>query len=72
MFPDLLLGSDKGLAEIVASMLPCCRLYGFLGCELAKWETDSNHPYHDWIRTYSSEEYLVRKALPTLYSNFIA
>lgn len=50
----------QGVAEIVASMLPCSRLYGYLGCELAKRSPDSSNPYIEWIRTYSSEEYLVK------------
>ncbi|GIL79240.1 hypothetical protein Vretifemale_8627 [Volvox reticuliferus] len=63
-------GQDGGVAEILAAMLPCSRLYGFLGCALAAahgaglgaGETPS-HEYWEWVRTYSSSEYLAIPAL---------
>jgi thiaminase/transcriptional activator TenA len=44
------------LGEIVAAMVPCMRLYTFLGIELAAFR-DSDHPYAHWIETYSSDEF---------------
>ncbi|MBD2461565.1 TenA family protein [Oscillatoria sp. FACHB-1407] len=45
---------DVGVTTV--AMLPCMRLYAFLGQELAKPEIP-NHQYSDWIRTYSSAEF---------------
>lgn len=42
-------------ARIVAAMVPCMRLYAFLGQSLAP-ATEAN-PYRDWIETYSSPEF---------------
>ena len=45
----------RGLAETVAAMTPCMRLYAYLGQELAVRRSDQ-HPYRGWIDTYSSDE----------------
>ncbi|MDX1623602.1 MAG: TenA family protein [Gemmatimonadota bacterium] len=42
--------------EIFASMTPCMRLYAWLGQELEEHDHPGN-PYHEWIRTYGSEEF---------------
>lgn len=49
----------KIAAYTVGAMTPCMRLYAFLGQEIAKaLEPDcSNHPYKQWIETYSSEKF---------------
>jgi thiaminase/transcriptional activator TenA len=39
-----------------AAMTPCMRLYAFLGQELAKGGIPE-HPYADWIRTYSADAF---------------
>ncbi len=44
------------LAEIVAAMVPCMRLYTFLGSELVS-SLRPEHPYQDWIKTYSSDDF---------------
>ncbi len=44
------------LAQIVAAMTPCLRLYAHLGRELASKSQD-RHPYQRWIETYSSQEF---------------
>jgi len=44
-------------------MVPCARLYGFLGCQLAKAHPPAErrgNPYGDWITMYSGFDYLVR------------
>jgi thiaminase (transcriptional activator TenA) len=46
--------SEVGFTAI--AMLPCMRLYAFLGQELAR-PGIPDHPYADWIRTYSSPEF---------------
>lgn len=38
------------------AMLPCMRLYGFLGQQLAK-DGIPDHRYADWIRTYRSDDF---------------
>ena len=45
-----------GVDEITAAMAPCMRLYAFLGTELAD-DRRPDHPYIDWITTYSGEEF---------------
>lgn len=49
----------KIAAYTVGAMTPCMRLYAFLGQEIAKaLEPDcSNHPYKQWIETYSSAKF---------------
>jgi len=47
-------GGDVGLTT--AAMSPCMCLYAFLGQQLAQRGVP-NHPYADWIRTYSSTEF---------------
>ncbi len=45
-----------GVDEITAAMAPCMRLYAFLGSELAD-DRHPDHPYIEWITTYSGEEF---------------
>jgi thiaminase (transcriptional activator TenA) len=47
---------SQEVGVITAAMLPCMRLYAFLGQQLAQ-PTIPNHQYSDWIRTYSSDEF---------------
>ena len=47
-------GGDVGLTT--AAMSPCMCLYVFLGQQLAQGGVP-DHPYTDWIRTYSSSEF---------------
>ena len=56
-YVDLLLevAWKRGLGPTIAVMTPCMRLYAFLGRELAAARR-SDHPYREWIETYSSPE----------------
>ena len=45
-----------GVDEIIAAMTPCMRLYAWLGTELSPQLRD-DHPYGDWLRTYSDSEF---------------
>ena len=45
-----------GLGEIVAAMVPCMRIYTFLGNELSGF-LRPEHPYEDWIKTYASDDF---------------
>lgn len=45
-----------GLAEILAAMTPCMRLYAHLGQELAATGIP-DHAYRDWIETYASADF---------------
>lgn len=47
-------GQDVGMTA--AAMLPCMKLYGFLGQELAAGGIP-DHAYSNWIKTYSSGEF---------------
>lgn len=63
---------SSSVAEIVAAMTPCMRLYAWLGGELAPQLRD-NHPYGDWIRTYSDPEFeSLASALETLLDDLAA
>jgi hypothetical protein len=57
----LLLPLQTSVAEVLAAMIPCARLYGFLGCQLAAaTRGQPRHTYSEWVDTYSGAEYLVR------------
>ena len=45
-----------GLDEVLAAMAPCMRLYSYLGAELTA-RLRPEHPYRDWIKTYSGGEF---------------
>jgi thiaminase/transcriptional activator TenA len=47
-------GQDVGTTTI--AMIPCMRLYAFLGQQLAQ-DGIPEHQYADWIYTYSSQEF---------------
>jgi len=47
-------GQEVGVTAV--AMSPCMRLYAFLGQELARHGIPE-HPYADWIRTYSSPDF---------------
>lgn len=48
------------VAEVLAAMIPCSRLYGYLGCTLAGATHHlAKHAYSEWVETYSGAEYLV-------------
>lgn len=44
------------LAEIMAAMVPCMRLYQHLGHELAA-SLRPDHPYEQWIKTYAGDDF---------------
>ncbi len=46
----------NSVAEIIAAMVPCMRLYAHIGNELTT-SLRPEHPYEDWIKTYSSDEF---------------
>ncbi|CAD7705109.1 unnamed protein product [Ostreobium quekettii] len=48
----------ENVAVVLAAMLPCSQLYGFLGCQLMKIWPEADHDYTEWIKTYAAEEYL--------------
>ena len=51
----------NGVDQIVAAMVPCMRLYAFLGQKLAPC-VHSEHPFQKWIATYSGDEFEVLAA----------
>jgi len=57
-YTDFLLRTawHTSLAETVAAMTPCMRLYAYLGRELAQ-KCGQQHPYRRWIETYGEEEF---------------
>ena len=44
------------LAEIIAAMVPCMRVYQHLGNELAAL-LRPDHPYEQWIKTYAGDDF---------------
>jgi len=44
------------LAEIIAAMVPCMRVYQHLGNELAA-SLRPDHPYEQWIKTYAGDDF---------------
>ena len=57
--PVMLLACQQGVVEILAAMAPCARLYGYLGCQLARTYPAMEHAYAGWVQLYSSDSYLV-------------
>lgn len=57
-YTDFLLATawSQEVGVTAAAMLPCMRLYAFLGQKLAEGGIPS-HAYSNWIRTYSSDEF---------------
>jgi thiaminase (transcriptional activator TenA) len=57
-YTDFLLRTawHASLAEIVAAMTPCMRLYAYLGGELVG-RCRPQHPYRRWIEAYSGNEF---------------
>ncbi|MEB3358591.1 MAG: TenA family protein [Synechococcales bacterium] len=57
-YTDFLLATawSQSVGVTTAAMLPCMRLYAALGKELAQ-NGIPNHDYHDWIATYSGNEF---------------
>ena len=59
----------QDIPHILAAMTPCSRLYGYLGCQLAKAYPKAEHAYTEWIRTYSSDTYLALPAAKEVLLN---
>jgi thiaminase/transcriptional activator TenA len=57
-YTDFLLATawSQDVGTTTAAMLPCMKLYAFLGQRLAQ-NGIPEHRYADWIRTYSSDEF---------------
>ncbi|MGK7911142.1 MAG: TenA family protein [Synechococcus sp.] len=57
-YTDFLLATawSQPVGVTTAAMLPCMKLYNYLGLELAKCQS-KRHAYSDWIDTYSSGEF---------------
>ncbi|MDE5079350.1 MAG: TenA family protein [Trichodesmium sp. St16_bin4-tuft] len=58
-YTDFLLATAWGnnIGAIATAMTPCMRLYAFLGQQLATPKIPE-HQYSQWIRTYSTQEFL--------------
>ena len=46
----------NSVAEIIAALVPCMRLYAHIGNELTT-SLRPEHPYEDWIKTYTGHEF---------------
>ena len=45
------------VGETCAAMVPCMRLYSFLGRSLAKEGVEGANPYREWIETYAGTDF---------------
>ncbi|MEM9568216.1 MAG: TenA family protein [Cyanobacteria bacterium P01_E01_bin.34] len=73
-YTDFLLATawSQPVDVTTAAMLPCMKLYGYLGTELASSPRD-RHVYSDWIETYSSDEFVALICqLETLAERYIS
>jgi thiaminase/transcriptional activator TenA len=61
------------VAEVLAAMVPCLRLYASLGCILARSMPESeDYAYAEWIQTYKSQAYIRLPAIAELLLNELA
>ena len=58
-YTDFLLATASlgSVGQICAAMVPCMRLYAFLGQSLAEEGYGENDLYSEWIRTYADPEF---------------
>ena len=58
-YTDFLLSTAAlgNVGEVCAAMIPCMRLYAFLGRSLADECVDEDNPYAEWTATYSDPEF---------------
>ena len=58
-YTDFLLATAAlgSVGETCAAMVPCMRLYSFLGRSLADEGVEKDNPYHEWVETYSGPEF---------------
>jgi thiaminase/transcriptional activator TenA len=47
----------RGVGETCAAMIPCMRLYAFLGQSLLSEGIDESNAYAEWIQTYSAPDF---------------
>ena len=60
---------DSNCIEILAAMIPCMRLYAWIGSNLSK--PSLTNPYKDWIKTYSDESFeKLAKSLEDLIDSY--
>jgi len=67
-YTDFLLHTawQADIAEILAAMTPCMRLYAWLGQTLVSYQRPG-HPYGDWLETYAGAEFeTLASAIETL------
>ena len=58
-YTDFLLSTAtlKGVGETCVAMVPCMRLYSFLGGSLAEEGVAEDNPYREWVETYAGTEF---------------
>lgn len=61
------------VAEVLAALVPCLRLYAYLGCILARSIPESEeYAYAEWIQTYKCQAYIRLPAIAELLLNELA
>jgi thiaminase (transcriptional activator TenA) len=54
---------QESVASILSSMIPCLRLYAYLGCTLSNAFPCAEHEYAEWITTYCTPAYVLLPAI---------
>jgi len=61
------------VSEVLAALVPCLRLYAYLGCILARAIPESEeYAYAEWIQTYKSQAYIRLPAIAEFLLNELA
>jgi thiaminase (transcriptional activator TenA) len=64
---------DSSVAEVLAAMVPCLRLYAYLGCLLSRSVPEAEeYAYAEWIQTYRCQAYIRLPAIAELLLNELA
>ena len=64
---------NSTVAEVLAAMVPCLRLYAYLGCILSRSLPESEeYAYAEWIQTYKCQSYIRLPAIAELLLNELA
>ena len=63
---DIIEDPEETVAGVLAAMVPCLRLYAYLGCTLSAAFSDANHAYVEWLHTYRCHAYVRLPAIAEL------
>lgn len=58
--------NQETVAGVLAAMVPCLRLYAYLGCTLSAAFPEARHAYAEWLHTYRCHSYVKLPAIAEL------